>query len=122
MTALALDIGGTKLMCALVEGDKVLEMRRAVTDRAAGPAAWLRQAADLSAPWSGRYGHLGIAVTGRVDQQGRWSALNRATLDIPQNTPLAEMAASLFGCPARAVNDAQAAAWAEYHFGAGCGQ
>lgn len=121
MSLLALDIGGTKLMAALVEGGNVLEARRIATDRAAGPTGWLDAAHELCGDWIGRFDRMGIAVTGLVDKQGRWSALNRATLDIPPGTPLTEMAQARFGVPAQALNDAQAAAWAEHRFGAGVG-
>lgn len=121
MSILAVDIGGTKIMCALVEGGRVIETRRAATARSGGPEDWLAEAAALCDGWTGQAA-LGIAVTGRVDAEGRWSPLNRATLDIPEETPLVARAEALFGCPARAVNDAQAAAWAEHLHGAGQGR
>ena len=63
---LAIDQGGTKLLCALVEEGHVLEQAAVPTDRDAGPEAWLDAAAGLAAPWQGRYDRVGIAVTGRV--------------------------------------------------------
>lgn len=122
MTCLALDIGGTKLMAALVDGAQVIDVRRIATDRAAGPAAWLDAAQALCAGWKGRYSALGLAVTGAVDARGLWSALNPETLNIPPRTPLTELAEARFGLPALARNDAQAAAWAEHRFGAGQGR
>lgn len=122
MSVLALDIGGTKLMAALVAGSEVQAQRRIDTDRAAGPAEWLDAARALCSDWDGRYDRMGLAVTGLVDAQGRWSALNRATLDIPPATPLTAMAQARFGVPATALNDAQAAGWAEHRHGAGQGR
>ncbi|MDF0596833.1 ROK family protein [Psychromarinibacter halotolerans] len=120
--ALAIDIGGTKVLCALVEDGVVLDHAVAETARGSGPAAWLETAASLAAGWTGRYQRLGLAVTGRVSATGRWSALNPGTLNIPDNTPLTDLAADKFGVPALAVNDAQAAAWGEYRYGAGRGE
>jgi N-acetylmannosamine-6-phosphate 2-epimerase/N-acetylmannosamine kinase len=117
-TVLAIDIGGTKTMAALVSGSDVLEEITVPTIREAGPDAWLAAIADNVGPWADRYSSVGIAVTGFI-QDGRWSALNPATLGIPDGYPLVETATALFGKPAYAINDAQAAAWGEYSFGAG---
>ncbi len=46
---LAVDLGGTKLLVALVEGTRVLDRVEAATDRDAGPTAWVAQMADLAA-------------------------------------------------------------------------
>lgn len=117
---LAIDIGGTKTMAALVEGGTVLEEITVATAREAGPDAWLSALAENTAAWNGRYARTGIAATGFIEN-GRWSALNPATLGIPDGYPLVERAKALLGTPAYAVNDAQAAAWGEYRYGAGAG-
>jgi N-acylmannosamine kinase/N-acetylmannosamine-6-phosphate 2-epimerase/N-acetylmannosamine kinase len=61
-----------------------------------------------------------VAVTGIVDD-GLWSALNARTLNIPERFALVETVANLAGSHVLAANDAQAAAWGEYRFGAGRG-
>ncbi|MBB3456072.1 N-acetylmannosamine-6-phosphate 2-epimerase/N-acetylmannosamine kinase [Rhizobium sp. BK313] len=119
-TVLAIDIGGTKTMAALVQGSDVLDEITVATAREAGPDAWLAAIADKARMWKDRYSRVGIAVTGFV-QEGRWSALNPATLGIPDQYPLVERAQAVFGKPVFAANDAQAAAWGEYKFGAGEG-
>ncbi|TXH98977.1 MAG: ROK family protein [Rhizobium sp.] len=115
---LAIDIGGTKSLAALVRGSQVLAEATIATSRDAGPDAWLAAIAEQAKSWAGRYDRVGIAATGLIDQ-GRWSALNPATLAIPDRYPLAARAGELFGQPAFAINDAQAAAWGEHRFGAG---
>ncbi|WP_352732879.1 putative N-acetylmannosamine-6-phosphate 2-epimerase [Mesorhizobium sp. M0460] len=120
-TVLGIDIGGTKTMAALVSGGKVIEDMIVPTAREAGPDAWLASLAQSTSAWSSRFSRIGIAVTGLVED-GRWSALNPATLGIPDDYPLVERASSVFGKPVCAVNDAQAAAWGEYKFGAGQGR
>lgn len=119
-TALAIDIGGTKTMAALVSGSEVLDEITVPTARDAGPDAWLAAIADSARSWMDRYSRVGIAVTGII-QDGCWSALNPATLGIPDRYPLVDKAAAVFGKPTLAINDAQAAAWGEYRFGAGDG-
>ncbi|RUZ81366.1 ROK family protein [Mesorhizobium sp. M7A.F.Ca.US.006.01.1.1] len=120
-TVLGIDIGGTKTMAALVSGGKVIEDMIVPTAREAGPDAWLASLVQSTSAWSSRFSRIGIAVTGLVED-GRWSALNPATLGIPDDYPLVERASAVFGKPACALNDAQAAAWGEYKFGAGQGR
>ncbi|WEX07279.1 ROK family protein [Chelativorans sp. AA-79] len=119
-TTLALDIGGTKMLAALVEGSAVVETFGMPTPSSGGPKDWLEALFAQVAPWHGRYDRVGVAVTGIVDD-GHWSALNKKTLDIPDRFPLTETISALTALPAFAANDAQAAAWGEHRFGAGAG-
>lgn len=115
---LAIDLGGTKMLAALVRGRTVVETHRMATPREGNPTIWLQRLFDAIAAWKGRYDRVGIAVTGIVDD-GHWSALNRNTLDIPDRFPLTDTVTALSGAPVFAANDAQAAAWGEFVFGAG---
>lgn len=118
---LALDIGGTKMLAALVREDVVLETHTMATPRNGDPEDWLSSLFSTIANWHGRYETVGVAVTGIIDA-GRWSPLNRRTLDIPDGFPLVDTVARLSGVASvLAANDAQAAAWGEYIFGAGQG-
>lgn len=120
MTAptLAIDIGGTKILAALVDGADVAERIRIDTPAEVDPARWMADLAKRTRDW--RFGAVGIATTGLI-RRGRWRALNPRTLDIPRDFPLEDVAAGAFGVPVHAANDAQAAAWGEYRFGAGEG-
>lgn len=121
-TVLALDIGGTKMLAALVRGDTVVETFKMPTPRGGDPEQWLKALFDAISDWKGRYDTVGVAVTGIIDD-GCWSPLNRKTLDIPERFPLVATVERLSGCKAVfAANDAQAAAWGEYCFGAGAQQ
>lgn len=120
-TVLALDIGGTKMLAALVAGQHVVEISRMPTPAGADPEEWLAALFGEIPAWRGRYRKVGVAVSGIVDD-GLWSPLNRRTLDIPDRFPLVASVRRLSGCDAvLAANDAQAAAWGEYSFGAGQG-
>jgi N-acetylmannosamine-6-phosphate 2-epimerase/N-acetylmannosamine kinase len=117
-TVLALDIGGTKMLAALVRGNAVLDTHKMPTPRQGEPSQWLAALFAAIASWQGRYATIGAAVTGIIDD-GHWSALNRNTLDIPEQFPLEEVIRRLSGVPVLAANDAQAAAWGEHRFGSG---
>ncbi|SKA24273.1 ROK family protein [Consotaella salsifontis] len=118
---LAIDLGGTKTLVALVEGSAVVGEATVPTERGDGPDRWLQAVFDAAAPWRGRFSGVGLAVTGFV-RDGCWSAMNPATLGIPSNYPLLHQVEALFSLPAMAVNDAQAAAWGEHVLGAGEGE
>ncbi|HTM78082.1 MAG TPA: ROK family protein [Devosia sp.] len=62
----------------------------------------------------------GIATTGIVDQ-GHLTALNPTTLPIEDRFPLVQALEQRLSRPVLAINDAQAAAWAEFRLGAGQG-
>lgn len=117
---LAVDLGGSKILAALVAGGKVLDRAEVATDRAGGAEGWLAQIADLARPWAGRFDRAGLTVTGLV-REALWRALNPGTLDIPAGFPLAARAGAVLGVPVALANDAQAAAWGEYCHGAGAG-
>ena len=118
---LAIDIGGTKIIAAMVTGGEVLDEVTVPTARDAGPDAWIAAVAEASRDWLPRCTGVGIAVTGLIDE-GRWSGLNLATLGVPQNYPLVDKLRATFDLPVFAANDAQAAAWGEHRFGAGLNQ
>jgi len=119
--ALAFDIGGTKTLAALVRGAEILERRMAPTEREIGASGWIDRVAALAADWAGRYDRVAAAVTGAVTD-GVWSALSPGTLAIPAAFPIARGLGDALGMPAAVFNDAQAAAWGEYRFGAGRGR
>ena len=118
---LAIDIGGTKILAALVADGAVLDERQIVTERNLCADAWCEAVAGLAAGWRGRFDRVGAAVTGIV-ADGRWHALNAGILPVPADFPIVEALSTRLGCPVLAINDAQAAAWGEFRFGAGQGR
>jgi N-acetylmannosamine-6-phosphate 2-epimerase/N-acetylmannosamine kinase len=118
---LAIDIGGSKTAVALIVGSRILERRQVPTRSADGAEEWLRAAADAARDWHGQYGGVAAAATGLI-RDGLWTAVNPATLPVPADFPLESRLADQFGSPVLALNDAQAAAWGEYRFGAGRGR
>jgi N-acetylmannosamine-6-phosphate 2-epimerase/N-acetylmannosamine kinase len=119
-TVLAIDIGGTKILGALVSGSAISDVVEIATPSSGDPRSWIADLLQRAPNWRGRYSRVGAAVTGVVEN-GLWSALNPKTLSIPSNYRLTEMLSELAGAPAVALNDAQAAAWGEFCRGAGQG-
>lgn len=115
---LALDVGGTKIAAALVESGRIQDRLTFATPRESGADSWIGAIAEAVRPWRGRFRAAGAALTGLVDA-GRWSALNPATLPVPDGFAVEQELARRLAVPVRAWNDAQAAAWGEARFGAG---
>ncbi len=118
---LALDIGGTKIAVAVVDGAHIRCRQQVRTDPAAGPDAWIDAARTVARDWSEDWHAVAAAVSGLVEQ-GCWSAVSEGMLAIPPRYPLVERLNVAFGRPALALNDAQAAAWGEHVHGAGAGR
>jgi len=110
---LAIDLGGTKTMAALIQSGQLVEKIQFNTDRTAKAEKWLGDIATQTSHWRGRYQTVGIGVTGAV-RNGIWQAMNQKTLNIEQPFALIDYATQLFHVPVFAANDAQAAAWGEY--------
>lgn len=112
------DLGGTKIAAARVQGAKMLERRQAATPRDGRFESLVEAVAALVAGWTD--GPVGIATTGLV-RDGKLSATNPGTLPVPPESPLVAALQHRLGVPVRAVNDAQAAAWGEFRHGAARG-
>lgn len=120
-TALAFDIGGTKTLAALVRGSEILDRRMIATPRNPADPRWLDDIAGLAGDWAGGYEAAMAVVTG-LAVDGCWSALNPDILAVPDKFPFARLLSERLGVAAGIVNDAQAAAWGEYRYGAGRGR
>jgi len=113
MTTLALDIGGTKLAAALVEGD-VLSMRRACpTPSSQTPGALEEALRALVLPLVRHAGRVAVASTGII-HNGVLTSINPANLGGLEHFPLVAFLEAATQLPVTAVNDAQSAAWAEF--------
>ncbi|MGQ4506572.1 ROK family glucokinase [Dermabacteraceae bacterium P13103] len=121
MLAIGIDIGGTKIAAGVVdENGRVLETKRqptpaqdttALEETVAHLVRELRRSHDAKA--------VGIGAAGFVDSARR-NVIFSANLAW-RNHPLAENVENLVDLPVVVENDANAAGWAEYRFGAGQG-
>ncbi|WP_281255881.1 ROK family protein [Deinococcus hopiensis] len=117
---LALDIGGTSMRAARVEGGRITERREVRTPRPAAPEAVLRAALDLARPLTAGALAVGVACAGAV-AGGRVTATAAHTFPGWTGIPLAARLSEELGLPCSALNDARAAAWGEFAAGAGRG-
>lgn len=116
--AIGVDIGGTKIAAGLVDDHgTILDATHASTPDDAGHIA--RVVVDLVERLDGEHESdgVGIGAAGFVDA-------DRATIRFAPNihwreTPLAAQVRELLDVPVIVENDANAAAWGEYRFGAG---
>ncbi len=115
---IAFDLGGTKLAAALVTQGRIRARRQIATPPAGDFTGMIEAMATLVQDWTAP--HVGVASTGLVSD-GHLSPVNPGTLDIPPSLPLRDLLAARLGRTVLVVNDAQAAAWGEYRFGAGDG-
>jgi predicted NBD/HSP70 family sugar kinase len=115
----ALDLGGTKLAAARVQGGGVLEKAQAPTPSDRSPRSVVGAALELLEPFLPGAKALGVAATGTV-REGKVTAPNQETLPWTE-VDLAWMLQDAARLPTFVLNDADAAAWGEARFGAGRG-
>nr|VUD25032.1 kinase [Salmonella sp. NCTC 7297] len=115
MTTLAIDIGGTKLAAALIDENLRMSQRCELpTPGSKTPDALRETLKALVEPLRTEARQVAIASTGII-QEGSLLALNPHNLGGLLHFPLVQTLETITGLPTLAVNDAQAAAWAEYH-------
>lgn len=118
--AIAFDIGGTNSRIALIDGGAITWRDETATDAADGPHAMVEQMTALFRPLRDLDVPIGVAITGQVEDDCV-TAHNSTVLPEWQRYPLRCELVHALGRPVRIVNDARAAAWGEYLFGAGRG-
>lgn len=117
---LALDIGGTSIRAALVEGGRVTQRHEARTPKPAAPDAVLAVALDLAAPLAPGASAVGVACAGAVAGE-RVTATAAHTFPGWTDIPVTRRISEGLNLPCAALNDARAAAWGEFSAGAGRG-
>lgn len=114
MSVLAIDIGGTKLAVARVDSNlNIHERREMPTPGSKTPDALRAALQTLVEPLKSRVRQVAIASTGII-REGTLLAINPQNLGGLLHFPLVSTLEALTGMPTLAVNDAQAAAWAEF--------
>lgn len=121
MYAIGIDIGGTKVAGALVDEQGAIIREARVATPVADPAALVTAVVDLVTDL--RAGHevlgVGVAMAGFIDHQQ--SNVIYGTNFGWKNFPLKSEIEAKLDIPVIIENDANAAGWAEYRFGAGQG-
>ena len=121
MYAIGIDIGGTKIAGALVSEDGQIVREHKVPTPATDPEAIANAVVELVTELSTgvEVTAVGVAAAGFVDSE-RSTILYSPNLSW-RNEPFKAELASRLGIPVFIENDANAAGWAEYRFGAGRG-
>ena len=116
------DLGGTKIACAVAEADgRIVRTQAVPTQSHEGPAAVLARIAQLVADVAqgARLQSLGVGVPGLVDLE------TGTTLFFPnlptqwRGVPAAAALRERLGCPVLLLNDCRVAALGELHYGLG---
>ncbi|HOQ22785.1 MAG TPA: ROK family glucokinase [Microbacterium sp.] len=120
MLGVGIDIGGTKIAGGVVDTDgRILDHLRVATPPDTDALA--QAVADMVAELASRHDvhAVGVAAAGYIDRT-RSIMLHAPNIDW-HNEPLREQFEALIGRPVTLENDANAAGWGEYRFGAGRG-
>ena len=122
--AIAIDLGGTQLRVALVEGNRILDRAARATDPAAGPDAIFDRIDQLIDRLIGQkrsgIAGVGMCCAGPINTDTA-TATHIPTLPGLNDARLGEALARRTGLPVRIENDGIAAALGEWHHGAGRG-
>lgn len=122
LSGFAVDLGGTKVAVAAVHNGAVTQVVVGRTKGSAGPQQLVSEMAQILDDIGFVTGQpVGVAVAGRLDSRGQWSAVNPKILQGLSNFPLAQNLGEHLGAGAAALNDTKAAAIGEYRYGAGQG-
>ncbi len=110
---IALDIGGTKIAAALVDGTAIVERRSAPSPVLSDLTQLIPTVRSLCQDWVEQAEGVGVACTGRVGTDDVHFLAAGAGKIVPLKAQLSQA----FGLPVVMLNDAWAAAWGEYCLG-----
>ncbi|GHA48918.1 N-acetylmannosamine kinase [Photobacterium aphoticum] len=110
---LAVDIGGTKIAVALVSNGQIRAREQISTPSSSSPEAMTAALSALLPAFAAQADAVAVASTGIIDH-GILTALNPKNLGGLDHYPLQAVIAEITRLPVTVINDAQAAAWAEY--------
>lgn len=123
--AIGIDLGGTQVRAALVDGvGTVLSRAAALTDVQGGPEAVIEQmrglVSQVSSAQSGRTVAVGISTPGPLDSEAG-TVIHIPTLPRWDDFPIRDRLATELSLPVILENDGIAAAYGEWRHGAGAG-
>jgi glucokinase len=121
---LGLDLGGTNVKCAVLDGEQVLAEATAPTRSADGPAAVLSRVAELGRTTAAPFGAVataGLGLPGHFDAAAGTGGLLPNLAGEWEGRPIAGPLGEALGVPVALVNDVRAMTLAELRLGAGRG-
>mgnify|MGYP002652188713 CR=1 FL=1 len=121
MTVLAIDIGGTKIAAALVDGNTLVHRTQVPTPQTSAEDAWHATAdlitTTLAAGAGGAVEAVGISSAGPVDLGA--GAISPVNIGVWRDFPIVASVAELTGLPVRLGGDGLCMALGEHRYGAG---
>lgn len=116
---LALDVGGTAVKSAIIDGDGQLRQLRTTPSEAAPPEVLAQKAIAVAKSYT-NFDVLAVSMTGQIDHKTQ-TTLARSNGTALERTqfPVGDVLRRAVGCPVFVLNDANAAALGEARFGAG---
>jgi N-acylmannosamine kinase len=120
VTGLAVDLGGTKIAAARYLNGELIVHHQVRTESGAGAESQINTINELlnKLQYSSS-DRVGIAVSGRVDSEGCWHAINTNTLKGVEQVQLKKIFETRLKKKVTVMNDAVAAGLAEAVYGAG---
>jgi glucokinase len=121
---LGLDLGGTNVKAAVLDGSRVLAVESCPTDAVDGPDAVLERVAALGRSVSAPFGEpvsAALALPGHFDAARGTGSLLPNLLGDWDGRPIAGQVGAALGVPVALVNDVRALTLAELRLGAGRG-
>jgi N-acylmannosamine kinase len=106
---IAIDVGGTKISAALIDNNKIIERSKMASVIHCDLSNLSSHLFNLCQHWLDRAEQVAVACTGQVGTD--WVNF----LSAKQKLPLKSQLENKFKLPVTLINDAAAAAWAEYH-------
>ena len=110
---IAIDIGGTKIAAVFMDGTAIVARNSARSPVHNDLSQLIPIVAELCQPWIVQARGIGVACTGRVSA----SDVHFLAAGIDKVLPLKEQLNEALSLPVVVLNDAWAAAWAEYELG-----
>jgi N-acylmannosamine kinase len=120
VTGVAIDLGGTKIAAARYMGGELIDHHLVKTESGAGAQIQVSTILELLKKLQcNSSDRVGVAVSGRVDSEGCWHAINSNTLNGIEQVELKKIFENRLKQKVNVVNDAVAAGLAEAVYGAG---
>lgn len=117
-----MDLGGTKIAAAAIVNGQVGDVLVRRTRGDAGPGQLVLELTGILGDIGFKVGEpIGVAVAGRLDARGLWSAVNTSILKDLSAFPLSKGLQDSLGTGVATLNDTGAAAIGEYRYGAAQG-
>ncbi|WP_462167682.1 ROK family protein [Pseudoalteromonas sp. GB43] len=105
---ISIDVGGTKIACALIEENQILKSKKVDSIIHQNLESLPIYLFDLIKDWLPKSSSVNVACTGQVSQD------SVSFLSAGKKLPLKSRLEELTNLPVTIINDAAAAAWAEY--------